>query len=99
MEQCAIACELVRYNIDIAALSESRLPEEGFLVEVGIDYSFFWNGLHKDARCIHGDEFAVMTVLLRNNHESTFAIDERFKALWRPPAKKSLYHLCGCLRT
>ena len=29
------ACELVRYNIDIAALSETRLPDEGSLVEMG----------------------------------------------------------------
>ena len=27
-----IACELARYNIDIAALSETRLPDEGSLV-------------------------------------------------------------------
>ena len=29
------ACELARYNIDIAALSETRLPDEGSLVESG----------------------------------------------------------------
>ena len=29
-----IACELARYNIDIAALSKTRLPEEGSLVEM-----------------------------------------------------------------
>ena len=27
-----IACELARYNIDIAALSKTRLPDEGSLV-------------------------------------------------------------------
>ena len=31
-----IACELARYNIDIAGLSETRLPEEGSLVEMGL---------------------------------------------------------------
>ena len=30
-----IACELARYDIDIAALSETRLPDEGSLVETG----------------------------------------------------------------
>ena len=35
-----IACELARYDIDIAALSETRLPDEGSLVEMGIGYSF-----------------------------------------------------------
>ena len=36
-----IACELARYNIDIAALSETRLPDEGSLVEMGTGYTFF----------------------------------------------------------
>ena len=36
-----IACELARYNIDIAALSETRLPDEGSLVETGTGYTFF----------------------------------------------------------
>ena len=31
-----IACELARYNIDIAALRDTRLPEESSLVKVGI---------------------------------------------------------------
>ena len=33
-----ITCELARYNIDIAALSETRLPDEGSLVEMGTGY-------------------------------------------------------------
>ena len=36
------ACELARYNIYIAALSETRLPDEGSLVEIGTGYTFFW---------------------------------------------------------
>ena len=36
-----IACELARYNIDIAALNETRLPDEGSLVETGTGYTFF----------------------------------------------------------
>ena len=36
-----IACELARYNIDIAALRETRLPDEGSLVEMGTGYTFF----------------------------------------------------------
>ena len=35
-----IACELARYNIDIAALSETRLPDEGSLVEMGTGNTF-----------------------------------------------------------
>ena len=36
-----IACELARYNIDIAALSETRLPDEGSLAEMGTGNTFF----------------------------------------------------------
>ena len=35
--------ELDRYKIQIAALSETRLEEEGFLKKVGSGYTFFWS--------------------------------------------------------
>ena len=53
-----IACELARYNIDIAALCETRLPDEGSLVETGTGYTFFWCRLPTVARRIHGVGFA-----------------------------------------
>ena len=37
-----IRLELARYNIDIAALIETRLVDEGKLCERGSDYTFFW---------------------------------------------------------
>jgi len=40
-----VASELNRYNIDIAALSETRLQDEGSLTEVGEGYTFFWKGI------------------------------------------------------
>ena len=76
-----IACELARYNNDIAALSETRLPDEGFLVEMGTGYTFFWSGLHTVARRIHGVGFAVRTALLQSTQESPIAIDERLMTL------------------
>ena len=48
------ACDLARYNIDIAALSETRLLEEGSLVKMGTGYTLFWSGLPKDGRHIYG---------------------------------------------
>ena len=59
-----IACELARYNIDIAALSETRLPNERSFVEMGTGCTFIWSGLPKDARHNHGFGFAVRTALL-----------------------------------
>ena len=49
-----IACELARYNIDIAALSVTRLPEESSFVQVKTGYMFLWSGLPKDFSYIHG---------------------------------------------
>ena len=65
-----IACELARYNIDIAAVSETRLPDEGSIVEIVTGYTFFRNGLPTVARRIHGNGFAVKTALLQNTQES-----------------------------
>ena len=72
-----IACELARYNIDKAALSETRLPDEGYLVEIWTGYTFIWSGLPTVARQIHGVGFAVRTALLQSTQESPIAIDER----------------------
>ena len=82
-----IACELARYNIDIAALSETRLPVEGSLVEMGNGYTLFWSGLPTVARHIHGVGFAAKTALLQSTQESPIAIDERLVTLWLPLAK------------
>ena len=82
-----IACELARSNIDIAALSETRLPDEGSLEEIGTGYTFFWSGLPTVSRRIHGVGFAVRTALLQSNQESPIAIDERLMTLRLPLAK------------
>ncbi|XP_062602672.1 craniofacial development protein 2-like [Saccostrea cucullata] len=58
-----IASELVRYNIDIAALSETRLVGEGELCEKGADYTFFWSGRGAVERREAGVGFAIKTTL------------------------------------
>ena len=40
--------ELVRYNVQIAALSETRLAEEGQQTEQPESYKFFWIGSGQD---------------------------------------------------
>ena len=40
-----VALELARYNIDLEALSETRLHGEDSLSEVGAGYTFFWRGV------------------------------------------------------
>ena len=85
-----IACELARYNIDIAALNETRLPDKGSLVEIGTGCTFFWSGLPTVGRRIHGVGFADRTALLQSIQESPIAIDERLMTLRLPLAKNCL---------
>ena len=54
-----IAMELRRYNIDIAALSETRLADLGKLREVAAGYTFYWVGHPADSRRDHGVCLAV----------------------------------------
>jgi len=82
-----IAAELRRYNVDIAALSETRLADEGSLTEVGGGYTFFWKGLHPDDRRIHGVGFAIRTSLLSQITESPVGINERLMTLRLPLIK------------
>lgn len=45
-----VAKELSRYKVDIAALSEIRLADEGILKEPMADYTFYWSGRGKEER-------------------------------------------------
>jgi len=58
-----IASELSHYKIDIAALSKTRLADEGSLNEMASGYTFFWNGLPAKSRRLHGVGFAIRTKL------------------------------------
>ena len=59
-----IGGELARYNIDIAALSETRLAGEGQLCEKSARYTFFWSGRGSEERCEAGVGFVVKTALV-----------------------------------
>ena len=85
-----LAVELARYDIDIAALSETRMEEGGSLEETDLGYTFFWKGLPAENRRIHGVGFAVKTSLLRCFPEQPVGISERLMS-WRIPLAKSRY--------
>ena len=59
-----IARELSRYNIDIAALSGTRLAGEGALCERGADYAFFWSGCQPEVRWEAEVSFAIKSALV-----------------------------------
>ena len=56
--------ELDRYKVEIAALSETRLAEEGLFKEVGAGYTFFWSGRKKEERRKAGLGFAIKSHLV-----------------------------------
>ena len=61
--------ELKRLNIDIAALQETRLADEGKIRES--DYTFFWRGKPAEERRLYGVGFAVRNTLLPQIVEPT----------------------------
>ena len=54
--------ELNKLNIDVAALQETRLPDNGSIKE--INYTFFWQGKDHTKPRLHGVGFAVKNTLL-----------------------------------
>ncbi|KAF7246210.1 Craniofacial development protein 2 [Varanus komodoensis] len=59
-----VARELARFNIDIVALCETRLANEGQLTETGGGYTFFWCGRSSDEHRESGVGFVVQNHLV-----------------------------------
>ena len=50
----ALVCmELARFNIDVAALSETRQADEGNIQETAAEYTIFWIRMTSDEPRIH----------------------------------------------
>ena len=56
--------ELDIYKVETAALSETRLAEEGLLKEVDTGYTFFWSSGKKEERREAGVGFAIKSHLV-----------------------------------
>ena len=79
-----VAKELSRYNIDIAALSETRLADEGSLTEPTCGYTFFWKGKTQSEDRIHGVGLAIKTSLMKQLPTLPVGINERLMKLRLP---------------
>ena len=79
-----IGLELQRYNIDIAALSETRFADTGSITEVGAGYTFFWSGKAADERREAGVGFAIRTPLVRHLESLPKGINDRLMMLRLP---------------
>ena len=72
---------------DTAALSETRLADEGSLKEDGGGYTFFWKGKPQAEDRIHGVGFAIRTALLKNTPALPVGINERLMKVRIPLSK------------
>jgi len=79
-----VSRELSRFDVDIAALSETRFPGEGKLTEDQFGYTFFWKGKAEDEPRIHGVGFAIKNHLVQKHSLCPIAISERITTLRIP---------------
>ena len=76
-----IAPELKQHNVDITALQETGLPDEGQLTGDGGGYTFFWKGKQLAERRIHWVGFAIKTELVRKLDHLQVGVNERLMTL------------------
>ena len=76
-----IGRELARYNIDIAALSETRISGSSEFVEKGAGYTFFTIGQPEGKPRHAGVGFAVRTSLLPQLEEYPKGINPRLMSM------------------
>ena len=73
---------LDKYNIDIAALSETRIPGNGQLKEK--DYTFFWNGQPENEYRSAGVGFAIKNSFVVDLDQKPVGVNERLMTLRIP---------------
>ena len=76
--------ELGRYDIQIAALSETRFADVGEIKEVGAGYTFFWSGRKSEERREAGVGFAIKTELVGKLSGLPKGINDRLMTLRLP---------------
>ena len=72
-----IGLELERYNIDIAALSETRFAGTGQLTEPTSGYTYLWSGLPESEKRLYGVGFAIKTSIVKELENLPTAVNER----------------------
>ena len=76
-----VARVLGNYNIDIAALSETRFPGTGELEEVSGGYTYFWSGKPPEENRQSGVGFAIRTEIARNLESLPTGVNDRLMTL------------------
>ena len=84
-----VARELARYNIDIAALSETRLADKGQLTEIGGGYTFFWSGRSTEERREAGVGFAIKSTHVPKLDSIPEGLNDRLMKMQLPLGQKT----------
>uniref|UniRef100_A0A183S716 Endo/exonuclease/phosphatase domain-containing protein n=1 Tax=Schistocephalus solidus TaxID=70667 RepID=A0A183S716_SCHSO len=79
-----VARELVRYTVEIYALSETRFSEQGQPKEVGAGYNFLWSGRSKAERRDAGVSFAIRNSIVGRLPCLPQGINDRLMSLHLP---------------
>ena len=82
--------ELNRYNVDMAALSETRLADVGEAAEA--NYTFFWSGRAPHLKREAGVGFAIKTSLVPKLIGKPKAINDRLMTAQFPLTKNAVLH-------
>ena len=80
-----VAMELAKYNIDIAALCETRFSESGSLDD--LEYSFFWSGKPEGERREAGVGFAIKKDIITKLTEMPRPVSDRIMTMRLPLSK------------
>ena len=86
--------ELPRLDIDIAALSEKRFAEQGFLGEDRVGYTLFWSGKSKNEHRHSGVCFMIKTSIARQLQNLSVGHSDRIITLRLAVQDKQV---CHCL--
>ena len=84
-----VARELARYNVDIAALSETRFADKGQLTENGGGYTFFWSGRSSEERREAGVGFAIKSIHVGKLPSIPKGLNDRLMTMQLPLGRKS----------
>lgn len=90
-----VASELERYNIDIAALSETRFAAEGQLTEKGAGYTYFWSGRKLEERRESGVGFPIKSNSVKNIESLPKGVNDRLMVMHLPLSDKKHATLVG----
>ena len=94
-----VARELTRLDIDVAALSEVRVAEQGSLREDGAGYTLFCSGRNKYERRLSGVGFVIKTSIARTLQNLPVGHSDRIMSVPKTPNPGQVCHCPKCLRT